>query len=182
MASQEVSREWHYFLDSNKDIIPILWKPAEMNYAIHDLHYINFHDRDYDLAFEELKQALDKEGIRPRAQKTPANVEINKDKTGNLFWLCHDMMELIRWLLTPAIPKEWIDVGFRQSLHHGRELGLKREIVDKLQQLVETTQVYQNHDWTNERREQFAAEVRIVFNVIAQEAQHADPNFNPGPG
>jgi hypothetical protein len=90
-------------------------------------------------------------------------------------------MELHRWI-RENISKEWIDIGFRQSLHHARELGLDEAVIARLQELIAVTSPFQDGDWTNERRAFFAREVRAVFNVIAQYIQAADPKFVSGPG
>jgi len=109
---------------------------------------------------------------------------VNWVRVGTLFWLCHDLIELHRWLLV-GISKEWIDIGFRQSLHHSKELGLDSGITNKLQNLKDEAEKIDETDWNLQRREQYAYEVKIVFNVVGQltqQRQQTIDKFDPGPG
>lgn len=92
---------------------------------------------------------------------------IRWEKVANLWWLSHDLVELFRWLLS-GISKQWIDIGFQQSHHHAAELNFDEPITEKLQHLKKEAEDLQESDWTPQRREKFAAEVRVIFNVIAQ--------------
>lgn len=185
MASREVKNEWTLFIDKDKPIIPILLEPAELNFRIRNLQYIDFHKQTFDMALTKLLSEIKGKGIYPiLVSKDELSTELNKHpnyKPANIYWLCHDMMELIRWLYD-GITKQWIDVGFRQVLHHAIKIGLDEGIISKLQSLISQTSDFTDADWTKEKRAQYAHEVRIVFNVTAQYLQSLDPQFDPGPG
>lgn len=180
MSSIQVSNEWKYFLKRNKPMIPILWKSADIHYQIEPIQFIDFASQDYDFAFNELCDELKKQGIHHVQSQT--QITNNACKSGNIFWISHDLMELNRWLLE-GISKEWIDVGFRQSLHHAIEIEMGEGIISKIEQLIQVTKHFSEQDWNEaNRRQQYAREVTILFNVIAQEIQAGDPNFDSGPG
>jgi hypothetical protein len=179
--SPYVSDEWGYFLDSNKPLIPILWKPTKKSHRLHSLQYVDFHNQDYEPALKQLHLELIRKGFQS-AQVSDLPIKSSECKPSNIFWICHDLMELIRWLLED-ISKQWIDIGFRQSRHHALEIGLDKGIIDKLEALIEITSQFSDNDWNEgNKRQQYAREVTILFNAIAQEIQSSDPNFNSGPG
>jgi hypothetical protein len=177
MKSRPAKDEWEYFLDKGKPIIPVLWNDAERHHRIHSLHYVDFSRQDFDVAFAELQGELRAKGINP----TPTTGKIPKNKMGNAFWLCHDLLELHRYL-REDVSKEWIDIGFRQSLHHAKELSLDEIIVVRLQEIITLTSPFRQEEWTVEERIRYSMEVRRLFNTIAQRIQRTDPDFDPGPG
>jgi hypothetical protein len=70
----------------------------------------------------------------------------------------------------------------RQSRHHIIQLGLDELVQKHIQQLIEQTANLQVDQWTPDKRQRVAAEVKTLFNVVAQIAQKADSNFDSGPG
>lgn len=106
------------------------------------------------------------------------------EKVANIFWISHDLVELFRWLLT-GIPKEWIDVGLRQSCFHLRELGISGSIREGLENLRDESAKFGETELLETDRERFARELRIHFNALAQltqEHQNRIGKFDSGPG
>ncbi len=180
MVSAHVEHEWHHFLNKKKIVIPIIHKHVEnLHYELESIVHTVFYRRPYNKAFKDLCNSLNKHGVKSTKASSP--IQIDRAKTGNLFWLCHDLLELYRWLLS-GITKEWIDVGLRQSCHHASQLGLNHDLVRPLEEIRDKASKIQESEWTQPNREKFANEVKITFNNIAQAVQAADPNFNSGPG
>jgi hypothetical protein len=180
-SSDNVADEWTHFRNNNKMIIPVRIEPVELNFRLNRFQRIDFLNSGFETAFEKLCQALMDQGVHVHNpySSTGAIEPIGVSKVGNVFWLCHDMLELIRWFIE-GIPKEWLNIGLRQSVHHATEIGLSRTTVTKLSSLRDRGATIE--DWTPERRIEFASEATILFNVVAQEIQAADPNFDSGPG
>lgn len=101
-------------------------------------------------------------------------------KAGNVFWLCFDLLDAWNNLLNGS-PKEMIDRALGQSCHHADEIGLNEAVRTKICQLRDTTQAYRETDWTPQKREQTAHEVKVMFNEVAQLAQKSDPGFKAHP-
>jgi hypothetical protein len=182
MDSSNVRDEWEYFKYNSKTLIPILYKPTDnpLPFHLQNVQHIDFSSQNFDNALQNLQLELYKKGLKPNSEKPATKIKSNK--AGNIFWICHDLMELTRWLLE-GISKEWIDVGLRQSRHHAIEIGLDEGIISKIEQLIHVTKLFSDQDWNEgTRRQQYAREVTILFNVIAQEIQASDPDFNSGPG
>lgn len=85
MESDNVEDEWHYFMDADKPVIPILYEPAKIHFQLNRLQWIDFHNRPFDLALDELVAHLNGEGIPLTArQPQQRNVgEIDKIVTVN---------------------------------------------------------------------------------------------------
>jgi hypothetical protein len=55
MSSRNVEDEWQYFLDKGKEVVPVLWKPADdIHFQLSRIQYIDFHNQDYNLALDQL--------------------------------------------------------------------------------------------------------------------------------
>ncbi len=64
VSSENVEREWGYHhLAKSKPLIPIRWKPAETPFVLWGLQYVDFHQREFGTAFEELCTELNRYGI-----------------------------------------------------------------------------------------------------------------------
>jgi CRP-like cAMP-binding protein len=50
VSSENVDDEWNYYLDQKKPIFAVLHQPCKLPYRLSKLHYINFHETDYDQA------------------------------------------------------------------------------------------------------------------------------------
>jgi formylglycine-generating enzyme required for sulfatase activity len=79
MASQNVEDEWQYYLDQQKPIIPILWKPAKIHFQLNRIQHIDFQQQDYDTALRDLHHELRRKGIHlnPLPEVT-ATVEVSR--------------------------------------------------------------------------------------------------------
>lgn len=64
MESRNVGNEWQYFVDQNKTIVPILWKPAKVHFQLGRIQYIDFHTQDFDTAFKQLHSELRRKGVQ----------------------------------------------------------------------------------------------------------------------
>ncbi len=179
LNSQQVRKEWRFFLSHDKRIIPVIWGKGDLPYDLNDIQHIDFSSQEYDTALNLLKAELLKEHVQFNEVSIP--VKISTNKTGNLFWLCHDLNELYYWLLGD-VEKKWIDIGLRQSHHHMVELGLDDLVLSQIRQLIIQTNDLQENQWIPEKRQRVASEVKSVFNTVAQIAQKADPDFDSGPG
>lgn len=62
MQSENVTDEWQYFLDHNKPVIPIFYRPAKMHFQLHRKQYIDFHEQDFKAAFKDLLDELARQG------------------------------------------------------------------------------------------------------------------------
>jgi hypothetical protein len=74
----------------------VIWKQTDLPYDLDDIQYVDFSTQEYEIALDQLKKELLKQGVKFNEVSVPI---INKEKTGNLFWLCHDLNELYYWLL-----------------------------------------------------------------------------------
>src|SRR5262245_30763614 len=96
MASPQVGKEWKYFINHGKPLIPVLWKAtSNISYQLETIQYIDFDTQDFDTAFEKLVVEVKKFYVFPIASSDALG--INTSKSGNIFWICHDLMELTRW-------------------------------------------------------------------------------------
>jgi hypothetical protein len=63
MGSRNVEDEWQFFLDKNKPVIPVLYKPAEIHFQLNRLQYIDFHSQPFETAFKQLYSELRRNGV-----------------------------------------------------------------------------------------------------------------------
>ena len=180
MLSPHVKDEWTYFLDRQKRIIPIIYKRDKVSlpFRLHQTQYIDFSTLEFDTALSKLRKSLESFEVK----FTSPSITLNHKKTGNLFWLCHDLLELHHWLLG-NVEKEWLDVGFRQSYHHAKQLQLAPSVQEQIRQLMNDASQVNSEQWKiPDVRHKFAHDVKIFFNLVAQIAQRFDPDFETGPG
>ena len=98
-------------------------------------------------------------------------------KSGNVFWLGHDLMWTIDVLLRNA-SKIYIIRGLSQSLHHLRELGLSGTKYDSiLSRLYESAEKSLETDWTSSEREKYAIELRSLLDFIGAVATAYQPGY-----
>jgi CRP-like cAMP-binding protein len=62
VASENVDDEWNYCLDQKKPMVAVLHQPCKIPYRLSKLHYINFHETDYDQALARLVATLNTQG------------------------------------------------------------------------------------------------------------------------
>jgi formylglycine-generating enzyme required for sulfatase activity len=67
MSSEPVNDEWQYFHQKKKPIIPILYKPAELHFQLERKQYIDFQQKEYQVALEQLCNELQRYGISTKA-------------------------------------------------------------------------------------------------------------------
>ncbi|MBN2303747.1 MAG: toll/interleukin-1 receptor domain-containing protein [Anaerolineae bacterium] len=67
MKSHNVQAEWQYLLDQGKPLIPVRYRPAQVHFQIHRLQYIDFYQREYDMALKQLMLALRWSGVQFQA-------------------------------------------------------------------------------------------------------------------
>lgn len=128
----------------------------------------------------------DKSSQRPlteeRAKEASATdrtlqAQIKWNKTGNLYWLGHDLMWTIDAALRDA-PREIIIYGLRQSLHHAHSLGLiNTPIESRLARLKANADASLQHDWTSEKRTQLASELAALRDEIGDLISGHQPDF-----
>jgi CRP-like cAMP-binding protein len=58
VASENVDDEWNYYLDQKKPLVAVLKEPCKLPYRLSKLHYISFHDTDYDQALARVAATL----------------------------------------------------------------------------------------------------------------------------
>ncbi|MBE2268943.1 MAG: TIR domain-containing protein [Anaerolinea sp.] len=63
MASTNVEDEWQYYLDQRKVVVPVLLRPANIHFQLNRFQWINFNNRDFNIAFEELHRELSERGF-----------------------------------------------------------------------------------------------------------------------
>lgn len=74
MASQNVEDEWQYFLDTGKQVVPVLARPAKIHFQLNRIQYVDFHNQEYAPAFEQLVRKMGEQGIT--FQSSPAGVSL----------------------------------------------------------------------------------------------------------
>lgn len=58
VASENVEDEWNWFLDHRRPTVTVLHKPCKVPYRLSKLHYIDFHQADYEQAVARLVATL----------------------------------------------------------------------------------------------------------------------------
>jgi len=58
VASENVEDEWNYYLDQKKPTVVVLHEPCKFPYRLSKLHYINFHQADFDQALARVVATL----------------------------------------------------------------------------------------------------------------------------
>ena len=56
--SRHVADEWHYFLDEEKSIVPLLYEPARIPYPLRRIQRVSFVIKPYEKALEKLVEQL----------------------------------------------------------------------------------------------------------------------------
>ena len=71
MQSPNVEDEWQYYLDQNKPVIPVLWRPAKIHFQLNRVQYIDFHNLDFEAALKKLHTELAVQGVILAPVNTP---------------------------------------------------------------------------------------------------------------
>jgi hypothetical protein len=70
VASDQVKKEWKYFIDKKKTLIPVLYRNTESrHYLLHDIEYVSFLDQKFQTAFDKLSSAIQKELQKSQSQE-----------------------------------------------------------------------------------------------------------------
>jgi predicted nucleotide-binding protein len=106
---------------------------------------------------------------------------IRWQNTGNLWWLCNDMIEAERRIKSNTSHTDRVD-GLRRVYHHARELNLSEEILAPLRKLKEQAINSSNElYWTTPTREKYTQELRDIFNKVGKAATSNQKDFKPDP-
>jgi hypothetical protein len=101
-------------------------------------------------------------------------------KTGAIWWMCGDTIETIGRIAGGA-SRELIFDGLNRMHNHATQLHLGEIIINKLQNLKTEALSLTDKDWTSDKREKVALEVRRIFNSISQLAiEHQKKNHPQG--
>jgi formylglycine-generating enzyme required for sulfatase activity len=76
MASDNVANEWQYYFDHGKPVIPILYKPARVHFQLNRLQYIDFHTQQFDEAFDQLLEELERKGVTLTRPENSGNTTV----------------------------------------------------------------------------------------------------------
>jgi formylglycine-generating enzyme required for sulfatase activity len=63
MTSRNVEDEWHYYLDNNKPVLPVLLEPAKIHFQLSRIQYVDFHTQPFDVALFRLQHELARLGF-----------------------------------------------------------------------------------------------------------------------
>lgn len=63
MSSANVEDEWHYFMDADKPIIPLMLKPTKIHFQLNRLQWVDFHNQRFEDAFNQLTAFLNEKNI-----------------------------------------------------------------------------------------------------------------------
>ncbi|NDJ78685.1 MAG: TIR domain-containing protein [Chloroflexi bacterium] len=100
MASKNVEDEWQYYLDQQKILIPVLYRPADVHFQLSRVQYIDFFNQDHQVAFNQLAGQLQRLGMRvgyisgtdpntyiPHQQPLPVRRQQARARQGERRWL-----------------------------------------------------------------------------------------------
>jgi formylglycine-generating enzyme required for sulfatase activity len=74
MASVNVEDEWQYYLDKKKKLFPLRWKPADAHFQLNRIQYVDFYQREFESAFEQLSSELKRNGFEIQGSDGAINV------------------------------------------------------------------------------------------------------------
>jgi hypothetical protein len=112
MQSQQVEKEWLYFLNRHKPVIPVLHRPTQVHYQLEPLQYVDFVKNSFDTAFDKLLDELKTNGFRVMgfgapttgSSGTPPKArEINWTKWGVISAVIVGLLAVIATLAQPLI-------------------------------------------------------------------------------
>jgi len=123
------------------------------------------------------KASIDK----PRDEKALVDISATAlgdwKKTGNVFWLAHDIMWTIDAILRNARGNTILH-GLRQSLHHLSEIGLEGSSPGiQLKRLYENAKQRLESEWTSGSRNQYSVDLRSILDQIGKLAEFQQPGY-----
>lgn len=106
---------------------------------------------------------------------------IDQAKPANLFWLGNDLMELFDALVRGA-DRDKIVYMLRQANHHLKSVGLDGSpLQQRLLRLFQEAEKSLNADWTNQRRTDYAQEIRSIVREFGNIVEASQPGFQAHP-
>ncbi|MBI5930374.1 MAG: SUMF1/EgtB/PvdO family nonheme iron enzyme [Chloroflexi bacterium] len=78
MVSKNVGNEWQYYFDKDKQIIPIRWLPSQIHFQLSRIQYVDFHEKPYEIALEQLFGRL---GLRLPTTRSPNSPPLSTRST-----------------------------------------------------------------------------------------------------
>lgn len=117
--------------------------------------------------------------------KENAEISVEWNRTGALFWFTVDIYNAINAVLFGSDKHTMLDLTSR-SLNHAIQLKLDNAIVDALTRIVNDIRDFRESDWTSDKRVSASGELQRVFNTVAElakahEDEVCDPPFKPDP-
>lgn len=124
----------------------------------------------------------DRPSEKPEVESDGSTAQsIKWTRTGNLYWLSHDIMWTIDVLLRTA-PKSYILFGLRQSMHHAKALGLgNTDYMQKLADLFQRVENVEQKAFTASIRDEMAVQLRVLSDQLGAIAQSNQLDFKAGP-
>jgi hypothetical protein len=126
------------------------------------------------LEFNDTKNILRK---TPSLDRLTANLQAKWEKTGNIYWLGHDLMWTAQVSLRGA-GKNQIIYGLKQSLHHLKSIDLKDKLPEKeLLDLLITIENYLDTQIDSEVRGRIAGDVDHILDEVGAYMEANQSNF-----
>jgi hypothetical protein len=106
---------------------------------------------------------------------------ILRDKSGNLFWLTSDLIDVMAMLYKPEGQKDAIVSKLGQCHHHAKKLEInERDVIGRLKTLQDQVAGYSEESWL-QKREICLREFENIYDHIRQLVQDNQPDFEPWP-
>jgi len=116
--------------------------------------------------------------IQPEKSKL-TTYNLDKNATGNLYWLGHDLMWTADTLLRQG-PVEQVIIGLEQALHHLLHVGLKEtKFGYDLQDLL--SQIQCSKELPSSLRDNYATKIGAIIDRIGATLETAQGNFQVPP-
>lgn len=128
------------------------------------------------------KASIDKSKDRPILMDGPTTTNLQSwTRTGNIYWLGHDVMYTIDVILRNA-PGSTIMHGLGQSLHHLNQLGLTDQTSGiQLKRLYEKASKVLESEWTSELRNQYSIDLKTISDQIGALAESQQQSYRADP-
>lgn len=111
----------------------------------------------------------------------PAAAPVMPKKTGNLYWMAHDIMATVCILLRGGARDDIVH-GLRQSLHHATSLDLCGTGGGKLlKRLVDRAESSTSAEWNDERRKADVDDLLSIRSEFGGYAERDQPDYRPRP-
>jgi uncharacterized protein DUF4062 len=110
---------------------------------------------------------------------SPAD-SFKSDRTGNLYWLGHDLMWIVTTLLHEGTQASALD-GLRQAHYHLCEIGMNEEYERQLARWLKEVETTNKDEWTLERRRRLASAVDRLSDQVGALAETYQKGFRASP-